>query len=244
MTALITLLAPERHSGAAAVQFVILLMVPVALYFLMIRPQRRRMRETAALQASLTVGDEVITNSGIYGFITAVEDDLFWLEVDEELKDTLLDCGFVEAGMPDMMWLRDIGWDDRDGYIASMKRRYRSDVRRDLVDRLQVVVAVLAELGRTRLGLALEDVGHRADSWATTIAVARPEPNAPSGTSGYLTRRSATRASSPRWPTTTRSTRILLKPSRRASRVQGCSTTTPPRRRTRTASSAVPRNPG
>ena len=86
MTALITLLAQESNSGAAAVQFVILLMVPVALYFLMIRPQRRRMRETAALQVSLTVGDEVITNSGIYGFITAVEDDLFWLEVDEDVQ--------------------------------------------------------------------------------------------------------------------------------------------------------------
>ena len=86
MTALITLLAQESNSGAAAVQFVILLMVPVALYFLMIRPQRRRMRETAALQASLTVGDEVITNSGIYGFITAVEDDHFWLEVDEDVQ--------------------------------------------------------------------------------------------------------------------------------------------------------------
>ena len=28
----------------------------------------------------------MITNSGIYGFITAVEDDLFWLEVDEDVQ--------------------------------------------------------------------------------------------------------------------------------------------------------------
>ncbi len=32
------------------------------------------------------MGDEVITNSGIYGFITAVEDDLFWIEVDEDVQ--------------------------------------------------------------------------------------------------------------------------------------------------------------
>lgn len=86
MNSTIQILAQESSSGAAAVQFVILLMVPVALYFLMIRPQRKRMRETAALQASLAVGDEVITNSGIYGFITAVEDDLFWIEVDEDVQ--------------------------------------------------------------------------------------------------------------------------------------------------------------
>lgn len=76
----------EASSGAALVQFAILLMVPLALYFLMIRPQRRRMRETAALQASLGVGDEVITSSGVYGFIVGVESDLFWLEIDDNVQ--------------------------------------------------------------------------------------------------------------------------------------------------------------
>ena len=46
------------------------------MYFLMIRPQRRRMREQQALQSSLEVGDEVITNSGIYGFITGFDGDV------------------------------------------------------------------------------------------------------------------------------------------------------------------------
>ena len=82
------LLAQDDASGGAAslVQFAILLMIPVALYFLMIRPQRRRMRETAALQSSLGVGDEVVTSSGLYGFITGVEDDLFWIEIDEDVQ--------------------------------------------------------------------------------------------------------------------------------------------------------------
>lgn len=76
----------DASGGAALVQFAILLMIPVALYFLMIRPQRRRMRETAALQSSLGVGDEVVTSSGLYGFITGVEDDLFWIEIDEDVQ--------------------------------------------------------------------------------------------------------------------------------------------------------------
>ena len=76
----------ETASGSAAFQFVLLAAVPLALYFLMIRPQRRKMREAAEMQASLAVGDEVITGSGIYGFITAVEDDLFWIEVDEDVQ--------------------------------------------------------------------------------------------------------------------------------------------------------------
>jgi len=82
-----SLLAQEQSSsGAAAFQFVLLAAVPLALYFLMIRPQRRKMREAAEMQAALTVGDEVITGSGIYGFITAIEDDLFWIEVDEDVQ--------------------------------------------------------------------------------------------------------------------------------------------------------------
>ena len=65
---------------------VFLLAIPVAMYFLMIRPQKKRQREQAALQASMGIGDEVVTNSGIYGFITGEEDDKFWLEIDENVQ--------------------------------------------------------------------------------------------------------------------------------------------------------------
>jgi preprotein translocase subunit YajC len=58
----------------------------VAMYFLMIRPQRKRQRQQAELQASIGIGDEVVTNSGIYGFITGEEDDKFWLEIDENVQ--------------------------------------------------------------------------------------------------------------------------------------------------------------
>ena len=65
---------------------VFLLAIPVAMYFLMIRPQKKRLREQAALQASMGIGDEVVTNSGIYGFVTGEEDDKFWLEIDENVQ--------------------------------------------------------------------------------------------------------------------------------------------------------------
>ena len=56
------------------------------MYFLMIRPQRRRMREQAALQSTLGVGDEVVTTSGIYGFITGFDGDKVWLEIDDDVQ--------------------------------------------------------------------------------------------------------------------------------------------------------------
>jgi preprotein translocase subunit YajC len=82
-----SILAQDSGSGGSSLGLLFFLIIPVAMYFLMIRPQRKRMREQAELQASIGVGDEVVTNSGIYGFITGEEDDdKFWLEIDENVQ--------------------------------------------------------------------------------------------------------------------------------------------------------------
>ena len=52
-----------------------------AMYFLLLRPQRRRLKEGQALQGSIAVDDEIILNSGIYGFVTAIEGDVLWVDV-------------------------------------------------------------------------------------------------------------------------------------------------------------------
>jgi len=52
-----------------------------AMYFLLLRPQRRRLKEGQALQSSIAVDDEIILNSGIYGFVTAIEGDVIWVDV-------------------------------------------------------------------------------------------------------------------------------------------------------------------
>lgn len=51
------------------------------MYFVLIRPRSRRAKEAAALVASTQVGDEVLLNSGIYGFVSAIEDDVLWLDI-------------------------------------------------------------------------------------------------------------------------------------------------------------------
>lgn len=73
-------------TGAALVQLGIFLLIPVAMYFLLIRPQRRRQREQAAMQSSIAVGDEVMTTSGVYGFITGFDGDIVWLEIDDDVQ--------------------------------------------------------------------------------------------------------------------------------------------------------------
>lgn len=80
------LAATDKNSGGSALSLLFLPLMLVGAYFLLIRPQRRRQRETVALQGALAEGDEVITTSGIYGFITGFDGDIIWLEVDDNIQ--------------------------------------------------------------------------------------------------------------------------------------------------------------
>lgn len=86
----ITLLASGSSSssggGGGAFSLVILMLIPLAMYFLLIRPQKRRQREAVALQKAIEVGDEVMTTSGIYGFVTGFDGDVAWLEIDDNVQ--------------------------------------------------------------------------------------------------------------------------------------------------------------
>jgi preprotein translocase subunit YajC len=81
-------LLAQDDSGSGSGLFTLLLpvLLIVGMYFVLIRPQRKRMREQNAMQSSIEQGDEVITSSGIYGFISAVEDKYFWLEIDDDVQ--------------------------------------------------------------------------------------------------------------------------------------------------------------
>ena len=51
------------------------------MYFVLIRPRSRRAKAAAALLSSIAVGDEVVMTSGIYGFVSAVEEDVLWIDI-------------------------------------------------------------------------------------------------------------------------------------------------------------------
>ena len=50
-------------------------------YFMLIRPQKRRVQQHAELVNSISVGDEVVTIGGMYGTVRAIGDDEIQLEV-------------------------------------------------------------------------------------------------------------------------------------------------------------------
>ncbi|MEK7293100.1 MAG: preprotein translocase subunit YajC [Actinomycetota bacterium] len=71
-------------SGSSIFSLLPLVFIFVAMYFLLLKPQRKRQKESRALQSTLGDGDEVILNSGIYGFVSSVEDDYLWLDIAEQ----------------------------------------------------------------------------------------------------------------------------------------------------------------
>jgi len=62
-------------------QFLPLIAMFAILYFLMIRPQMKKAKEHKALIAGLQKGDEVITQGGLTGKVTAVGDNYVKIDV-------------------------------------------------------------------------------------------------------------------------------------------------------------------
>jgi len=75
-----------QGAGATGGGFDMLGMLPillmfVVLYFLMIRPQMKRAKETKQMIDALQKGDEVITAGGLVGRITKISDAYLSLEI-------------------------------------------------------------------------------------------------------------------------------------------------------------------
>ncbi|MFI6599745.1 preprotein translocase subunit YajC [Nonomuraea sp. NPDC050536] len=58
-----------------------LILLVVVFYFLLIRPQRKRQQESAKMQNSLTPGARVMTTTGLFGTVVAVDNEDVILEV-------------------------------------------------------------------------------------------------------------------------------------------------------------------
>src|SRR5947207_2755461 len=61
--------------GGPMGRYIFILILLVGMWFLLIRPQRRRQMEAQRLVQSLEVGKEIVTAGGLYGTITALEAD-------------------------------------------------------------------------------------------------------------------------------------------------------------------------
>ena len=80
------LLAQATNQGGS--QFLIpgLVFFGVMVYFLILRPQQKQLRDQQSLISSLKKGDDVVTQAGVLGKVVNVQDKIVTLEVAASLK--------------------------------------------------------------------------------------------------------------------------------------------------------------
>ncbi len=88
--------APAPSGPAALLQFLPLILMFAAMYFLLIAPQRKKQKEHEKMLTTLVTGDEIVTTGGLYGTITSVKEDRFIVRIGENMK-VELGKGFIHA---------------------------------------------------------------------------------------------------------------------------------------------------
>jgi preprotein translocase subunit YajC len=65
-------------------QFIPLILIFVIMYFLLIRPQQKKLKDHQAMVAALRRGDQVVTQGGLIGKVSKVKDED---EIEVDLAD-------------------------------------------------------------------------------------------------------------------------------------------------------------
>ena len=102
MTTNMLLAAAAAPSGAAAFFFNVfpLVLVFLIFWFLMIRPQQKRMREHQAQIAAVKKGDRVVTGGGLIGKVTKVTDNEVEVELAQGIRVTAVKSTLTQVVDP------------------------------------------------------------------------------------------------------------------------------------------------
>ncbi|USD65779.1 preprotein translocase subunit YajC [Vibrio sp. SCSIO 43136] len=87
--------------GGGFEMLIMLGMFGVIFYFMIYRPQAKRAKEHKNLMASMSKGDEVLTNGGLVGKITKVADDNDYIAIAlNDNNEVTIKKDFVTAVLP------------------------------------------------------------------------------------------------------------------------------------------------
>jgi preprotein translocase subunit YajC len=86
---LLALQAAPDGQGSFMSSILLMVAFVAIFYFVMLRPQQKEAKEQAALLASLSKGDKVITASGLHGTVSEVRADTLLLEVAPNVRVTV-----------------------------------------------------------------------------------------------------------------------------------------------------------
>ena len=70
--------------GSSFVRIGIIVLMFVALYFIMIRPQKKQEKQVNEMRNNLQVGDEITTIGGVIGKIVSIKDETITIETSHD----------------------------------------------------------------------------------------------------------------------------------------------------------------
>ena len=76
-------------------------LLALAFFFLIVRPQRRRVTQHRAFVSALALGDDVVTTGGIYGTVRALRGEAVELEVAPGIVLTFARAAVAQRAYPD-----------------------------------------------------------------------------------------------------------------------------------------------
>lgn len=82
--------ATAATEGSFLVSIAPLVLIFIIFYFLVIRPQSKRMKTHQEMLTALSKGDKVITGGGFYGTIKKVEDRFITVEIAKDVEVKVL----------------------------------------------------------------------------------------------------------------------------------------------------------
>ncbi|GHA23452.1 preprotein translocase subunit YajC [Oceanisphaera arctica] len=93
--------AQDGAAGGGMEMIIMLVVFGLIFYFMIFRPQSKRVKEHKSLMSSLSKGDEVLTNGGLVGKIAKIsaENDYVLLSLSEQSQVTIKK-DFISAVLP------------------------------------------------------------------------------------------------------------------------------------------------
>ena len=80
----ISVLATTPDNTSSMISIFVMVGMLVLMYFLMLRPQKKKEKEDAAMRDNLMVGDEITTIGGIIGRVVSIKDETCVIETSRD----------------------------------------------------------------------------------------------------------------------------------------------------------------
>ncbi len=88
---------PAQDSGISSI--IMLVLFGLVFYFLLIRPQSKRQKEHKSMIDSMEKGDEIVTNGGLIGKISKIDDNMIVLKINDN-NEVMIQRGMIATTLP------------------------------------------------------------------------------------------------------------------------------------------------